>query len=104
LRVRIECYDIEPEAIARAQAARYSTEEVSTRYVTPEFIDRTFDVTDAMVVKPQITARVRFQCGDILDGSHVERLGQADVVVAQNFLYHLPRPDAERAFATCSVC
>jgi chemotaxis protein methyltransferase CheR len=98
LRVRIECYDIEPDVIARARAARYSVDEVSTRYVTQEFIDRTFDVAGEMVVKPELTARVHFQCGNVLDRSLVDRLEQADVVIAQNFLYHLPRPDAERAF------
>jgi chemotaxis methyl-accepting protein methylase len=95
---RVECFDIEAEVIARAQSARYTREDVSTRNVTQAFIDHTFDVTDAVTVKPAIASRVRFFCGDVLDDALVERLGRADVVVAQNFLYHLPRPKAEQAF------
>ena len=101
LRFRLECYDIEPEVVARAQSARYTTTEISTGNVTQEFIERTFDAAeagDAMLVKPAIAERVRFLLGNVLDRSLVDRLGQADVVVAQNFLYHLPRPQAEQAF------
>lgn len=101
LRFRLECYDIEPDVVARAQSARYTPAEISTRNVTPEFIEHTFDAAeagDAMLVKPAIAERVRFLLGNVLDRSLVERLGQADVVVAQNFLYHLPRPQAEQAF------
>ena len=100
IRVSIECFDIEPDVIDRARTGRYSADEVGSSRVTPDFVDRTFDVvSDGMRVKREIAARVQFAVGDVLDETLIATLARADVVVAQNFLYHLPRPLAERAFA-----
>jgi len=98
--VSIECFDIDADVIARARVGRYSREELTGTHVTPDFIDRTFDATgDAFTVKPEIMAGVRFAVGDVLDEILINSLRGADVVVAQNFLYHLPRPVARAAFA-----
>ena len=101
VRVRMECFDIDPSVIARAQSATYSMPELSTRPpLTPAFVAATFEQADAgVVVKPSIAESVRFAQGDLLDAALIQRLGRADVVVAQNVLYHLTRRDAERAFA-----
>lgn len=101
LRVRMECFDIEPSVITRAKSAAYSMPELATRPpLTPSFVAATFDpVHDGVVVKPSIAESVRFAEGDLLDSALIRRLGQADVVVAQNVLYHLARRDAERGFA-----
>jgi chemotaxis protein methyltransferase CheR len=100
---RMECFDIEPAVIARAEAARYDASELETSPpLTPDFVASTFDRVDDMggvVVKPEIARSVRFAVGNVLDASLIERIGRADIVVAQNFLYHLPRPEAERGFA-----
>lgn len=100
LRFRIECFDIEPTVIARAEAATYFTYELdSLPPLTPDFLASTFEpLGDGVVVKREIANSVRFTGGDVLDAGLIRRLGHADVVVAQNFLYHLARPDAERAF------
>ncbi len=100
VRFAMECFDIESSVIARAQAASYSMAELDTKpALTPDFVASTFDrVADGVAVKPAITQAVRFANGNVLDAALIERLGKADVVVAQNFLYHLGRPDAERAF------
>ena len=98
--VSIECFDIDADVIARARVGRYSREELKGANVTPDFIDRTFDATgDGFTVKPEIMAGVRFAVGNVLDETLIKSLGGADVVVAQNFLYHLPRPVARNAFA-----
>jgi len=100
VRVSIECFDIDADVIARARVGRYSREELTGAHVTPDFIDRTFDTTgDGFTVKPEIAAGVSFAVGDVLDETLIDSLRGADVVVAQNFLYHLPRPVARSAFA-----
>jgi chemotaxis methyl-accepting protein methylase len=101
IRFHVECFDIEPAVIARAEAATYSLSELTTSPpVTSTFMAKTFDpIENGVAVKPEIACKVRFTQGDVLDNDLIRGLGQADVVVAQNFLYHLGRPDAERAFA-----
>ena len=96
----IESFDIEPSVIARAEAAKYATFELdSSPPLTPEFVGETFDrLEDGVVVKRDVARSVRFAVGNVLDESLIQRLGPADVVIAQNFLFHLSRPDAERAF------
>jgi chemotaxis methyl-accepting protein methylase len=102
LRFRVDCFDVEPSVIARAQSARYSRDEVlDNPHVPADFIARTFDASaDGLTVKPEIANTVGFSVGNVLDAALVGGIEQADVVVAQNFLYHLARPDAERAFAS----
>jgi len=97
---QMECFDIEPSVIARARAAVYTTADLATRPpLTPAFMASTFDQADGgVVVKRSISGSVRFDQGNVLDSSLIERLAPADIVVAQNFLYHLTRRDAERAF------
>lgn len=101
VRFNIECFDIEPAVIARAEAATYSLAELTTSPpLTSTFMAETFDpIENGVVVKPAIVGAVRFTHGNVLDNDLIRSLGQADVVVAQNFLYHLARPEAERAFA-----
>jgi chemotaxis methyl-accepting protein methylase len=96
----IDCWDIEPDMVALARTATYPARDVvAQRTATPEFVSRTFDVSgDDLVVKAVLRERLRFDVGDVLDEALIARLAPADVVVAQNFLYHLARPDAERAF------
>lgn len=101
LRFRLECFDLEPSTVSRAQGGTYTTAELTAAPpLTQSFITSTFDVADASaVVKPALRAMTRFAQGNVLDPALIKSLGQADIVVAQNFLYHLARPDATRAFA-----
>lgn len=100
LRLEMECFDIEPSVVARAQAARYVVDDVTRmRHVTPEFIEKTFDRTETdFVVKPAVVAGVRCSVGNVLDQRLIASLAPADIVIAQNFLFHLSRADAARAF------
>jgi chemotaxis protein methyltransferase CheR len=99
VRFRIEAYDIEPEVVARARAGRFSPEEVTRNTaLPPAFLAEAFESSgDGLMIKPHLSAFVRFEVGDVLDSALIARLGRADIVVAQNFLYHLSRPDAARA-------
>ena len=96
----ISCYDIEPEMVDIARTGRYAVKEVALqRGIPPGFVTRTFDRTgEDFVVKPEIRKRVQFHVGNILDVRLIRSLDLADLVVAQNLLYHLSRADATRAF------
>lgn len=98
---RIEAYDIVPEVIERAQDPHYSHEEVyQGPFVTEQFVSETFDLADDVYrVKPEILQPITFRVGDMLDTNFITKLGQADLVFAQNVLFHLPAPNARRAFA-----
>src|SRR5215831_8652077 len=100
LRFKIECFDVEPVVVARGEAATYSMAELqSSPPLTPEFIESTFErFNDGVIVKPEFRGTVRFGLGDLLDAALIHHLGTADIVVAQNFLYHLARSKAEEAF------
>ena len=47
-------------------------------------------------IKPWLREGITWELGDALDPELVRRLGPQDIVVANNFLCHLPRPDAEK--------
>lgn len=95
----IRCFDIEPEMVARVRSATYQTEELSRRGgLPPGFTERTFDRRDHHVtVKSELRERVQAEVGDVLDENLMAALGSANLVVGQNFLYHLSRRDAARA-------
>jgi SAM-dependent methyltransferase len=64
------------------------------------FIDEVFDRDgDEFVVNERTRRRVRFSCADIVQDDLRGRFGQADIVLAQNVLFHLPPDAARRAFA-----
>lgn len=99
---RIRASDLHPEMAARARAARYSAAEVlHGPFVTRAFLRDTFLEEGAeFVVRPEIRARVGVEQADLLDAAGLSaRFGPASLVVAQNVLFHLPDPAAERAFA-----
>lgn len=97
---RIDCYDIDADVLVRAREGAYAPGEITRRGgLPPGFVERTFDLTGGRyVVKPEIRSAVRFELGSVLDTGLIARLEPAHLVLAQNFLYHLTRPDAGRAF------
>ncbi|RDC72553.1 hypothetical protein DLJ49_10015 [Rhodovulum sp. 12E13] len=103
---RIRASDLHPEMVARARAARYSAAEVlHGPFMTRAFLSDTFIEQGAeFVVRPEIRARVEVEQADLLDAERLRaRFGPAPLVVAQNVLFHLPEPAAERAFAALTV-
>jgi chemotaxis methyl-accepting protein methylase len=59
---------------------------------------------DKLSVKPEFASRVSFGIGDITDAAYMAGLPRADLVFAQNVLFHLPRPVARRAFDNLVSC
>lgn len=97
----IEAFDIEAPSLAIASAGEYTQEQVRDNpAVTDEFVMRTFDVADGRyLVKPALKAHMRFSMGNLLDEAFITATPRADIVFAQNFLFHLPRRANAAAFA-----
>jgi chemotaxis methyl-accepting protein methylase len=96
----ITASDLHEETVAKAVAATYTLEEITQDQDVPaEFIERTFDrVGDAYTVKEHIRSHVTFTQADLLDPSLPDQFDPADIVVAQNVLFHMPHDLARRAF------
>jgi chemotaxis methyl-accepting protein methylase len=102
----IDAYDINPDICEKARSARYKAGEVlNNQLLTAEFIQATFEVRDDTYhVKERVAARTRFHVADVLDPELVTQVGQCDILFAQNFLFHLDRKTAVRAFENlCSL-
>lgn len=99
--ITIRASDLHAETVDHARRATYSLEEISKNLKVPEeFMARTFDrAADQYVVKPAVRARVSFEQADLLDPLLPTRYQPADIVFAQNVLFHLPPPLARQAFA-----
>ena len=100
LEVVIEASDLSPELIRRARAGRYTWSELTQGSKVPTWlVAQAFDREgEDYVVNERTRRRVSFSCADIVGDDLRARYGQADVVVAQNVLFHLPPPLARRAF------
>lgn len=96
----VHAYDIDPDLIERARSGVYTTEEVfGNKQVTADFVSSTFVELDGRyLVRAEIRDHVLFVAADALDERTVGLTPAADVIFAQNFLFHLRPRDAERAF------
>jgi SAM-dependent methyltransferase len=96
----ITASDLHEETVAKAVRATYTMQEITQGQDVPaDFIERTFDrAGDVCTVKDHIRSRVTFVQADLLDPALDERFAQADIVVAQNVLFHMPPELARRAF------
>jgi trans-aconitate methyltransferase len=99
----ITAVDIDAAVLAQAERACYSPADASG--ADADFLAATFEAEGAdLRVRAALRACVTFQRGDVLDAQAIAALPRADLVVAQNFLYHLRRRDARRAFThLCSL-
>jgi chemotaxis methyl-accepting protein methylase len=95
LDLEMEASDLHQEMIDKATAGRYGRDEVlHSPYMTPAFAEATFDREgDTFVVKAALRERVRFRTADLLAPDLPAQFAPADLVLAQNVLFHLP-PDA----------
>jgi chemotaxis protein methyltransferase CheR len=103
---RITAADLHQEMVETARAGSYSEDEaLQSQFIRPEFISHTFDkVGDRYVVRPEIKKYVNFTQANLLDEKLHEKFPQiaggngADIVTAQNVLFHLKPKDARKAF------
>lgn len=97
----IRGYDIVGDVIKKAQAALFTPEEASWgHFVTDEIVAGMFEPAEGELlrVRAYISDPITFAEGNLLDKPFMQTLGQADMVLAQNVLFHLPRPQAREAF------
>jgi chemotaxis methyl-accepting protein methylase len=97
---KITAADLHQEMVEYGRAASYSEQEaLQSEFIDAEFVSSTFDkVGDRYVVKPEIRARVSFTQANLLDEGLAKQFAPADVVTAQNVLFHLRPNDARKAF------
>lgn len=103
---RIVASDLHQEMADRGNAGKYSRAEVwHSEYMTDEFVHDTFDaVGEDFVVKPELRARVSFTTANLLDPALSTRFPAADIVLAQNVLFHLDDAAAALAFEHVVSC
>jgi len=96
----IDAYDINDDILAKARSACFQTDEVlNNKVLTTEFIQATFDIDHGTYrVRKDIAARVEFHTADVLSRDLAKQAECCDILFAQNFLFHLDRKDAVRAF------
>ena len=100
LRFHVRAADINSDLVSQARRGRYHAQEVLDCWaVDPEFVSHTFEREgDTFVVKPQIARHVSFEVADLLDRELPRQFAPADIVYAQNVLFHFRRAAATRAF------
>jgi chemotaxis methyl-accepting protein methylase len=97
----IEGFDIDADVIRKAQSGVFdaATEVFNNKRITPEFVAATFDHDGASYrVKESIKRHLVFRVADVLDAAALAPLGPADLIFAQNFLFHLEPRLATKAF------
>jgi chemotaxis methyl-accepting protein methylase len=97
---QVDGYDINADMCEKARSGCYNASEVLNNHMlSAEFMQATFDVgSDVYRVKPNIAARTSFHVADALSPALEKQIGQCDILFAQNFLFHLDRNAAVRAF------
>lgn len=102
LQLHIRASDLHAHTVERARTATYTMEEIRQNLDVPAtFLQRTFDALgeDRYVVKPEIRAAVSFEQADLLSPELTNQFAPADIVFAQNVLFHMPQAMARQAFA-----
>jgi chemotaxis methyl-accepting protein methylase len=88
--------DISEFSIEKAKAGRYSLQDPEVlRGVSEETLAELFDRTDSgFKIKDSIGAGVEWIVGDVRDDRLRTNLGLQDIVVANNFLFHMKEVEA----------
>lgn len=95
----ITASDLHQEMVERAAQAVYSAEEVFHDAMPSHFISATFETVGTRYrVRPEIRDRVTFKQANLLDPRLSDQFEPADIVFAQNVLFHLDRASARQAF------
>lgn len=103
LKLQTVAVDISTEILSVAEAAVYTSESSNSpgrsifERLSDDELNELFDWTGKQAtVKPWIRAGIAFQLGDVTDPELVQSLGPQDIVLASNFLCHMPPALAER--------
>lgn len=103
LELRTTAVDLSAQILAIAEQAVYSSDscglvgESIFERLTPAERDAMFDwEADRATVKPWLRTGIRWQVGDASDPTLPATLGAQDIVLANNFLCHMPPESAER--------
>ena len=100
LEFHVAASDLSEDAVRKARDGRYTRDEVySHELITEDFIRRTFDIEgDMYTVKRCIAEKVSFSTANVFSPDLLQQVPPADIVVAQNFLFHMKPKQANRAF------
>lgn len=94
--------DLHKSTVEKAKSAIYTLEEITQGLVvTDEHMSQTFDQLEngQYQVKEEIRKHVTFSQADLLDKNLGSQFNKADIVFAQNVLFHMPPAMAREAFA-----
>lgn len=102
LKVSLSAVDISSEVLALAEKGSYSLsspelvgESIFQRIADTE-LQKIFDRQgDQITIQPWVRSGISWHVGDVRDPEVLRRLGPQDIVVANNFLCHMRRPQAE---------
>ena len=101
LRFHIEASDHDPALVEIAREGVYGADDVWRHgHAEHALVDELFDEEGGRYrVKPQVRAHVSFSQADLLSPALADCWGVADIVLAQNVLFHFGPDDMRRAFA-----
>lgn len=94
--------DLHQSTVEKAKSGIYTLEEITQGLVvTNEQMAQTFDKLegDQYRVKEDIRKHITFTQADLLDNDLSSQFNKADIVFAQNVLFHMPPAMARQAFA-----
>jgi len=96
----IEASDLHEEMVNKARNGIYLRDEVlCSEYASEEFVADLFDRSgENFIVKPEIRSKVSFSCVNLVSSRLSQRFEPADIVFAQNVLFHLDPAAARAAF------
>jgi len=96
----IEASDLHESMVNKSASGIYLKEEVlCSEYASEEFIADSFDQSGhEFTVKPAIRSKVSFSCANLVGSDLRQRFEPADIVFAQNVLFHLDPTEARAAF------
>jgi chemotaxis protein methyltransferase CheR len=96
----VDAYDVDTTALEKARSSCYDVKDVlNNKVITPQFIEETFDISAGVYrIKGRVAAHVKFFIADALSADLPATVGKCDILLAQNFLFHLDRKAAVRAF------
>jgi chemotaxis protein methyltransferase CheR len=98
--------DLHREMVDKTVKGRYSHDEVyHSPHVDDAFVAATFDRSgEWYLIKDEIRGRISFCTASLLDPALESRFRPADIVLAQNVLFHLDPPSATAAFVNLLRC